>query len=257
MKSKILALLSPAKLMKENHISFTSPIQMPRFLKKAELINKSLRKLSKEELAEILEISAKLAEETANNISSWGLPFVEENTTHAILLFKGEVYRGLAAEEWNEQQIRSSEDYIRILSGKYGYLRPLDRIQPYRLMMGTYFSPDKKSKNLYEFWRNDITSELIKDLNPKDTLVNLASQEYFKVIDTSKINNAIVTCEFKERKGSKLSIVSTFAKQARGRMARFIVENKIHNPKDLQLFNLDRYRFSDEESKDNNYVFIR
>jgi cytoplasmic iron level regulating protein YaaA (DUF328/UPF0246 family) len=163
----------------------------------------------------------------------------------------------MKAEEFGLKQLEWSQDHIRILSGLYGVLRPLDIVQSYRLMMGTPFSPSAKHKNLYSFWGTKIADSIASDLDKKGTLINLASGEYFKAVDQKALDRKIITCEFKERKGGKLSIVSTYAKLARGMMARYIIENKITKPADIKAFDSERYLFEPSLSTDNEYVFVR
>jgi cytoplasmic iron level regulating protein YaaA (DUF328/UPF0246 family) len=172
-------------------------------------------------------------------------------------MFKGDVYRGLKAEELGKKQLEWSQDHLRILSGLYGILKPLDLIQPYRLMMGTPFSPSSKHKNLYSFWGNQLAESLKQEVDSKGVIVNLASQEYFKAVPLQSLDRRVVTCEFKERKGGKVSIVSTYAKLARGMMARYIIDNKITKPADLKGFDSERYLFEPGLSTENEYVFVR
>lgn len=257
MSSKLIAVISPAKLLEESSRYPELKYSEISFAVEAEYLTTGLRKLRSKELGKLMDLSDKLAEENVHRYQQWQLPFTPSNSIQAILMFKGEVYRGLKAEELGSKQLEWAQSHIRILSGLYGILRPLDLIQPYRLMMGTPYSPDKNTKNLYQFWGNKITEHVKTDLDPKGVLVNLASSEYFKAINSSLIDRRIITCEFKEKKGENYSIIGTYAKQARGKMARFIIENKVTKPQDLQAFDVDGYCYNQKMSSDQEYVFTR
>lgn len=257
MSSKLIAVISPAKLLEESSRYPELKSSEISFAVEAEYLTNSLRKLKVKELGKLMELSDKLAEENMIRYQNWQLPFTPSNSIQAILMFKGEVYRGLKAEELGAKQLEWAQSHIRILSGLYGVLRPLDLIQPYRLMMGTPYSPDKNTKNLYQFWGSKIAEHIKADLDPKGVLVNLASSEYFKAIHLSQLERKVISCEFKEKKGANYSIISTYAKQARGRMARFIIENKVTKPFDLKAFEEDGYSFNPKMSSDYEYVFTR
>jgi cytoplasmic iron level regulating protein YaaA (DUF328/UPF0246 family) len=231
--SHLLAVISPAKLLDDQTHYPELPCTQPLFLNEAEKLVGKLNKLSESKLGEMLDISKALSKETKQQFAQWHLPFSHQNAHPAVFMFKGEVYRGLQAEEWNTADLNFAQKNLRILSGLYGVVRPLDFVMPYRLMMGTPFSPDAKTKNLYAFWGKKITETIKSDLKPKGVLVNLASGEYFKSIDEKSLNHEVIHCEFKERKGDKYSIVSTFAKQARGKMARFLVTHRVEKKQDI------------------------
>ena len=215
------------------------------------------KKLKPSEVGKLMELSDKLAEENYIRFQRWSLPFTNENAIPAMLLFKGDVYRGLAAHELSNTQLNWAQKHVRILSGLYGIVRPLDLIQPYRLMMGTPFSFSKEQNNLYKFWGDGIANHLNENLGPKGVIVNLASQEYFKAAATNALERKVIHCEFKEKKGASFSIVSTYAKLARGRMTRFIIDNQISKVQDLKAFDYDNYVFNPSLSTENNYVFSR
>jgi cytoplasmic iron level regulating protein YaaA (DUF328/UPF0246 family) len=257
MPSKLIAVISPAKLLDESSRYPELKSSEISFAVEAEYLTHELRKLKSKELGSMMDLSVKLADENVNRFQQWQLPFTPSNSIQAILMFKGDVYRGLKAEELGAKQLEWAQSHLRILSGLYGILRPLDLIQPYRLMMGTPFSPDKTTKNLYQFWGNKLTEHIKADLDPKGVLVNLASSEYFKAVNKNELDRRVVNCEFKEKKGTGYAIVSTYAKQARGKMARFIIENKITKPSDLQAFDTDGYCFNPKMSTDQDYVFTR
>lgn len=255
--SSLVAVISPAKLLEDQTHYPQIPCTEPQFAKEAETLMTKLKKLKTNELCELLEISQKLGEENKLRNDRWKLPFDHTNAQPAILLFKGEVYRGLQAETFGKKELDFASNHLRILSGLYGILRPLDLVMSYRLMMGTPFSPDKKHKNLYSFWDMKITEALKADVDKKGVVVNLASSEYFKVIHPKELDRRIVTCEFREKKGSGYSVVNTYAKQARGSMARFIIEHKIKKEGDLKAFDTDRYSFNASLSSDDKLVFTR
>ncbi len=255
--SKLVAVISPAKLLDDSTHYPELESTQPVFTKEAEYLAGKLKKLSAKDLSGLMEISSKLGEENKARYAQWHLPFTHQNAHPALLMFKGDVYRGLKAEELSKKELAFAQDHLRILSGLYGVLRPLDLVMAYRLMMGTPFSPDTKTKNLYAFWGNKIATQLAKDIDPKGILVNLASTEYFKAVDLKTLNRKIITCEFKERKGDKYSIVMTYAKQARGMMARFIIENKIKKAEDLKAFDMENYIFNTKLSSEDNLIFTR
>jgi cytoplasmic iron level regulating protein YaaA (DUF328/UPF0246 family) len=257
MSSKLIAVISPAKLLDESSRYPELKSSEISFGVEAEHLTNQLRKLKARDLGELMDLSEKLAIENVERFQQWQLPFTSSNSLQAILMFKGDVSRGLKAEELGAKQLEWAQSHLRILSGLYGILRPLDLIQPYRLMMGTPFSPNKDIKNLYQYWGNRLTDHIKADLDPKGVVVNIASSEYFKAINKTVLDRRVVNCEFKEKKGTGYAIVSTYAKQARGKMARFIIENKITKPSDLQAFDTEGYCFNPKVSTDHDYVFTR
>ena len=234
--SSFIALLSPAKLLDDQthypNISCTDLV----FAQEAAELAALLKKLSPDKLGELMDMSSALASETHARFQQWQLPFSHQNAHPAMLMFKGEVYRGLQAQELNPKQLNYAQKHVRILSGLYGILRPLDLIMPYRLMMGTPFVVDKKTPNLYAYWKSKITSNLQADLGKKTSIINLASQEYFKSIDTTLLNNRIIECEFKEKRNNKYVTVNTYSKLARGKMARFIIDHRIESAFAIEVF---------------------
>ena len=255
--SSFIALLSPAKLLDDQtHYPTISCTDAVFTQEAAELVSK-LKKLSPDKLSDLMEMSSSLGSETHARFQHWQLPFSHQNAHPAMLMFKGEVYRGLQAQELNPKQLDYAQKHIRILSGLYGILRPLDLIMPYRLMMGTPFAVDKKTPNLYAFWRNKITSNLQADLGKKASIINLASHEYFKSIDTTVLNNRIIECEFKEKRNNKFVTVNTYSKLARGKMARFIIDHQIKNADDIRAFDTDSYSYNESLSDADRFVFTR
>jgi cytoplasmic iron level regulating protein YaaA (DUF328/UPF0246 family) len=255
--SKLIAVISPAKLLDEKTHHDKLPFSQLEFQEEAAYLVSKLRKKSSKSLGEMMDLSAALSDENKRRYMEWELPFTPENAFHAILMFKGDVYRGMQAETFSQKEMQFAQNHLRILSGLYGLVRPLDLIQPYRLMMGTPFAPDAKHKNLYSFWGEKPTRMLDQELHDKGVLVNLASGEYFKALRPALLNRRVVTCEFKENKAGKYSIVSTFAKLARGYMAGFIVRNGIEKVEDLKAFDTQGYRFDSKLSSENDWVFVR
>lgn len=255
--NKLLAVISPAKLL-DNSLRFPQlPCTIPDELEAAAYLVKKLKKTSASDLGEMMELSEALAQLNWQRYQEWQTPFTHENATPAILLFKGDVYRGMAAHTFSDKELKTAQNTIRILSGLYGVLRPLDLVQAYRLMMGTPFSPDAKNKNLYAYWSARMTQQLKEDLHPSGVLINLASQEYFKVVNQELLERKVIHCEFKEKKGKDFKIVSTYAKIARGSMAAYIVKSKITNANDIKGFNQEGYAFHPNLSSDHLWVFAR
>jgi len=253
----MVIVISPAKSLDFDSKATTKQYTQPAFLKEAIKINARLKKLKPSDLIRIQEISVKLAHLNAERNLKWEPPFSPENAKQAVLAFNGDVYDGMNASAFSERELATAQEKIRILSGLYGLLRPLDLIQPYRLEMGTKISigsyPD-----LYHFWRGKITKAIqqeLKDSGP--VLINLASQEYYKAIDESKVKAEIITPVFQDQKDGQYRIISFFAKKARGLMCRFMVTNKITDHHDLKAFDLEGYHFNDHLTKGNNWVFTR
>lgn len=254
----MLIVISPAKSLDFKTPSVTDMFTIPEMLEYSEKLIGRLKKMSPKQLSKLMGISADLGELNFQRFQSWQLPFTTENAKQAILAFNGDVYQGLDAETLPEEKLELAQQKVRILSGLYGVLKPLDLIQPYRLEMGTklkYY----KSENLYSFWNPEITKKINVAVAESDSsiLLNLASNEYFKSIDKKKLKAAIVTPDFKELKNGKYVMISFFAKRARGLMTRFILENNIKETTDLQAFDLVGYHFNPRLSKPENPVFTR
>ena len=254
----MLIVISPAKSLNFETPSETSVYTIPEMLDSAEKLVGKLKKLSPKQISKLMGISAELGELNFKRYQSWSLPFTTENAKQALLAFNGDVYQGLDAATLAEEKLVLAQSRLRILSGLYGVLKPLDIIQPYRLEMGTklkYY----KSKDLYEFWNPAITkkiNEAVADSGNK-VLVNLASNEYFKSINKKKLKAEIVTPDFKDMKNGSYMMISFFAKKARGLMTRFILENNITEVSDLLAFDSEGYNFNSQLSKPGNPVFTR
>lgn len=254
----MIILLSPAKTLYDR-----SPVQLDsytesQFMPEAKRIIAVLKKKKPAQLAQLMDISMKLAELNFQRYQTWEPPFNLGNSWQAILMFNGDVYQGLKADTFSDSQFEIAQQNIRILSGVYGLLKPLDLIQPYRLEMGIPISIAGK-KNLYEFWKTKITTHLKSELaqSNQNILINLASKEYFSAIDTKKLKTRIITPSFKEHKNGQYQMVSFFAKRARGLMSRFIVLNNITNPEEIKAFDMEGYYFNNQLSKENDWVFTR
>lgn len=216
------------------------------------------RKLSPEDIRDLMGVSEKIAELNHQRFMNWGTPFTLDNAKQAVLAFRGDVYTGLEADTLSADQLGFAQKHLRILSGLYGLLRPLDLMQPYRLEMGLKFV-NSGGKNLYDFWGEDITNALNNQLGRSGSrvLVNLASNEYFRSVKTGALDADIVTPVFKDLKNGKYKIISFFAKKARGQMARFIIENELNRSEGLKKFKVDGYRYNRVESTARELVFTR
>jgi len=249
--------ISPAKSLDFESKLPTLDYTQPNFLKQAEKLNRVLAKKKPKDLSKLMHISDNLAQLNWERNQQFGLPFTPENSRPAVYAFNGDVYQGLDALTIPEDKIENLQNSLRILSGLYGVLKPLDLMQAYRLEMGTSLGVGK-NKNLYEFWKNDITTFLNSELNEGELFVNLASNEYFSAIDTKKLKVPVIAPVFKDWKNDKLKIISFYAKKARGSMVRYIIDTKAETLDDIKNFNLDGYLFSQEHTlKDNEPVFIR
>ena len=250
-------LLSPAKSLDFESKLPTEKTTYPIFLAEAEKLNAFLEKKSKQQLKDLMSISDNLAELNYQRYKSFTTPFNTENARPAIYAFSGDVYVGLDAYSIPKNKIDLLQDRVRILSGLYGVLKPLDLIQPYRLEMGTDLKVNTK-KNLYEFWGNKITEVLNAELKENDIVLNLASNEYFKSVISKNLNGKLISPVFKDFKNGKLKIISFFAKKARGSMARFVIDNNVNSFEKLLKFDVDGYQFSkNETNNENKPVFIR
>ena len=250
-------IISPAKSLDFKTELPTKNFSTPNFLSESKKINELLKKKSPSELKSLMSISEKLAELNWNRNNTFKTPFNIENARPSIFTFNGDVYSGLDAFSLSMDQLNQAQKSLRILSGLYGLLKPLDLIQPYRLEMGTKLNVEG-SLNLYGFWRNKITNKLNDELNENEFFVNLASNEYSSAIDRKLLKTTMISPVFKDMKNGKLKIISFYAKKARGMMVRYILDNEINNLEDLRGFDYGGYSYSSEESeKMKELVFIR
>ena len=248
--------ISPAKSLNFEKEVPVATFSEPQFLKQANTIQKTLKKKKPKVLSQLMDISDKLAELNWERNQSWNTPFTLENSRQAIYAFDGDVYIGLDVYSLPIDKLDVLQNKLRILSGLYGLLKPLDLMQPYRLEMGTSL-PIGKNKNLYEFWKKTITKTLNVELQKGELFINLASNEYFSAVDAKTLKVAVITPEFRDYKDGKLKMISFFAKKARGMMVRYIIDTNAESIEDLKRFNYDGYVFDDNLSKGNTLVFTR
>jgi cytoplasmic iron level regulating protein YaaA (DUF328/UPF0246 family) len=248
--------ISPAKSLNyEKTVPVTTHTE-PQFLKQAATIQNTLKKKKPNQLSELMDISAKLAELNWQRNQDWHVPFTPDNARQAVYAFDGDVYTGLDVYTLPEAKVSVLQDKLRILSGLYGLLKPLDLMQAYRLEMGTAM-PIGKNKNLYEFWKKTITKALNDELQKDELFLNLASNEYFSAVDAKALKVPVITPEFKDYKDGKLKMISFFAKKARGLMVRYIIDTNAETIDDLKGFNYEGYAFDANLSKGNTLVFTR
>jgi cytoplasmic iron level regulating protein YaaA (DUF328/UPF0246 family) len=250
----MLVLLSPAKKLDFDTKVVDIELSQPRFINQSAQLIKILKSKSQNEIAGLMKLSDTLAELNVERYSYWNKRHSSKNSHPALLCFKGAVYAALDAKTFGEHDIQFADKTVRILSGLYGVLRPLDLMQPYRLEMGTKLANDKGS-NLYKFWGDDLTDSI--NAEESEVVVNLASNEYFKAVGAKNINAKIVTPQFKEKKGDDYKMIGVFAKTARGLMTRYIIENKIRNVAELKKFNDAGYKFNKPLSTVTEWVFTR
>ncbi len=249
--------ISPAKSLDFETKVPTERYSQPKFLEQAKKLNKILAKKKPKALSELMSISANLAELNWQRNQQFSTPFTTANARAAVYAFNGDVYQGLNANTLPETKLDQLQNTLRILSGLYGILKPLDLMQPYRLEMGTQLKVGRK-KNLHEFWKEELTAHLNAELEEDELFVNLASNEYFGAIDEKQLKVPVITPIFKDWKNDKLKIISFFAKKARGSMVRYIIDSNAQSLEDIRGFNYDDYIFSKEHTlKENQPVFIR
>ena len=253
----MLMIISPAKTLDYDSPLATESYTQPDFLDDAcELIDQ-LKDLEPHQVSNLMSISDKLGQLNAERFRTWSTPFTPDNARQAILAFKGDVYTGLDAESFSADDFAFAQQHLRMLSGLYGLLKPLDLMQPYRLEMGTRFE-NKRGKDLYAFWGNKLT-EALNQLLAEDNqvLINLASNEYFKSVKKKDLDGRLITPQFKDWKNGQYKMISFYAKKARGLMCRYAIQNRITQAEDLKGFNLEGYYFSEDQSDKNNWVFLR
>ncbi|ARU56859.1 MAG: peroxide stress protein YaaA [Pseudomonadales bacterium] len=252
----MLLVVSPAKTLDFTTPPVTDIHSQPKMLSESEILIDRCRQLSPADIATLMKVSDNIAHLNCERFSQWTAPFSTENAKQAILAFKGDVYTGLDAETLSTEEFEFAQNHLRILSGLYGLLKPLDLIQAYRLEMGTKLK-NSRGKDLYQFWGERITDELNNAMSANMPLINLASNEYFKAVNPKKLNGPVITPVFKDCKRGQYKIISFYAKKARGMMARYIIENRIVTPEGLKTFCVDDYYFDEQESTDSQLVFKR
>ncbi len=252
----MLIVVSPAKKLDFETQAPFGEFSQPLFLKKSKALINDLKKCSHEEISKLMKLSDTLTELNTQRYRSFKTPFTIKNAKQAMYAFKGDTYVGLDADTLKKGEVSYANKHLRILSGLYGLLAPMDLIQPYRLEMGTKFSC-QKNKNLYDFWKTEITAEVNNLLKKEKVLINLASKEYYSAIDFKQLDGDVITPVFKEKKGDAYKVVGIFAKRARGMFSRYIIQNKISKVDDLKKFDVDGYKFCKKSSTINEYVFLR
>lgn len=254
----MITIISPAKTLDFKTLSQTDKFSQPDLLNDSKVLIKELQKLNPIDIKKLMKVNDEIATLNFERNISWRLPFTPDNAKQALLAFKGQVFVGLEANSLSEKELMFAQDHLRILSGLYGVLRPLDLIQAYRLEMGIQLK-NPIGKNLYEFWGMKINEILNKELLKQKykVLINLASNEYFKSVKAKEIKADIITPIFKEQKGDAFKTVTVYAKTARGYMSRFIIQNEINNPEDIKAFDTEGYLFNNDLSTKNEWVFTR
>ena len=253
----LVTIISPAKKLDYSPVEKNIDSTIPSLLEHSNELIKDLKSLNPQEVSSLMSLSDKLGALNYERFQEWKTPFTKSNSKQAILDFKGDVYQGLDAESLSETELIWAQKHVRILSGLYGILKPMDLMQPYRLEMGTKFAT-KRGQNLYDFWNSIITEELNKNFSSDNTnLLNLASNEYFKSINVSELKANVISPVFMDKKNGKYKIISFFAKKARGLMTRYVIKNRIEDITDIQNFDEGGYFFSEAMSEDNKPVFCR
>ncbi len=254
----MLLVISPAKSLDFDSAPPTRKHSQPAFLPDSQALVDRLKDLGPGEISDLMHISTKLGELNCDRFNEWSPPFTRKNAKQAVLAFKGDVYMGMEAWNFSERDFTWAQRRVRILSGLYGLLKPLDLIQPYRLEMGTALA-NPRGRDLYAFWSERLTDTLRCELDAHRTrtLVNLASNEYWNAVDPARLDARLVTPVFKDLKNGRYMFVSFFAKKARGAMVSFVVRNRIDTVKGLKDFDWQGYRFSHEQSSADELVFLR
>ncbi len=249
-------IISPAKSLDFESKVPTKTFSQPQFLEESLQLNKKLKSLSKKKLSDLMSISDDLAQLNYERNQKWNTPFTKENAKQAIFAFTGEVFRGIDVNNLSENKLPQLQNKLRILSGLYGLLKPLDLMQPYRLEMGTKLKVGRK-ENLYKFWDTKLAEALNEELEEGELLINLASSEYFKALPKKALKVPMITPVFKDFKNGKYKTIMTYAKKARGLMVRYIIENDIETLEDIKGFNIEGYAFSRDMSSAKELVFTR
>jgi cytoplasmic iron level regulating protein YaaA (DUF328/UPF0246 family) len=249
-------IVSPTKSLDFESKVPTNLFTQPRFLAQSKKLNAKLKTLSKNEIGNLMSISEALSQLNYERNQIWETPFTKENAKQAVYSFTGAVFQGIDVKSLAVEKIPVLQDRLRILSGLYGLLKPLDLIQPYRLEMGTKIKVGD-TENLYKFWNTELANSLNAELEDHELLINLASTEYFKALPTKALKVPMITPVFKDLKNGQYKIVMTYAKKARGLMVRYIIDNEINTLEGLKAFNVDNYRFSEEMSTETVLLFTR
>ena len=249
-------IISPAKSLDFESKVPTSLHTQPQFLEDSVKLNKKLKTLSRKKIADFMGISKDLAELNYQRNQDWSLPFTSDNAKQAIYAFTGEVFRGIDVNSLEDEKLPLLQDRLRILSGLYGLLKPLDLIQAYRLEMGKKLKVGR-TENLYKFWGDKIANTLNDEMHDDELFINLASSEYFKAVNQKVLKVPMITPVFKDFKNGQYKTIMTFAKKARGLMVRYIIDNNIKSLEELKGFNVDGYGFSEEMSTETELIFTR
>jgi cytoplasmic iron level regulating protein YaaA (DUF328/UPF0246 family) len=254
----MLVVISPAKNLDYDTPAATDTFTQPEMLDDSQTLITHCQTLSPAKIGSLMKISDKLAGLNADRYASWHTPFDTENAKQALLAFNGDVYTGLDASSFRQKDFDYAQQHLRILSGLYGVLRPLDLMQPYRLEMGIKLKTEQ-GKSLYDYWDKQITELLNEDIAAQgdNVLVNLASNEYFSAVKKKSLDAMVITPQFKDEKNGQYKIISFYAKKARGMMARYVIENKLRNVTDLKDFDYGGYAFDEASSTESEYVFKR
>jgi len=254
----MLILISPAKKLDFDTDSITEQFTYPEFLSESQELIDILRGYSSSDISKLMKLSNNLADLNMQRYQEWSQPFHPQNAKASILAFKGDVYAGINADTFTEDNLNFAQQHLRILSGLYGLLKPLDLMQPYRLEMGTRLKNGRGS-NLYEFWGEIITQAINDALlsSGTDTIINLASNEYFKSVKPKLLNGHLITPQFKEEKENEFKMIGIYAKRARGLMSRYIIENEITDVAQIKSFNWENYQFNPEQSSEKYWTFTR
>lgn len=254
----MLIVISPAKTLDYETPVKIKDYSVPDYLSDAQLLIRRARKYSAADLMALMDVSEQIADLNVQRFADWRTPFTTNNAKQAILAFKGDVYVGLGAETFTKKDFQFAQQHLKILSGLYGLLRPLDLMQPYRLEMGRKIDTER-GKNLYEFWGDILTEGLNAQLKKlgTDYLINLASNEYFKAVKTKKLNAQVITPEFKDYKNGAYKMMGVYAKKARGLLSRFIIRHQLTEPQQIKEFNEEGYQYNPQLSGGNSWVFTR
>lgn len=254
----MLIVLSPAKTIDFEKAPVLKQHSQPDFTNDAETLVKLLKKYKPDELMDLMSVSDKLAALNHARFKVWNKNVDMTTDRQAICAFRGDVYTGLNVDDWSVNDFAFAQEHIRILSGLYGVLRPLDYIKPYRLEMGIKLQ-NKKGENLYRYWDGKINKTIQTQLNAQGdhVLINLASNEYYKAVQEKKLNAEIITPVFKDFKNGEYKLISFFAKKARGMMSRYIIKNQLTKPEQIKEFAVDGYYYNDKLTKGNQWVFTR